>query len=240
MRQFRTWLIAQLEKLLFVPDYFRAMAKEWLNILFGETLVGIAFLLWWALGAPTNHALVVVFVAALFVAGYYAWHADHLRLETKIEIPRVCPREWTIAQGNANAGHRAKAYYIELVNRSEGVTIEGVSVQLSGMSPEAPNWDFLPIPLHLQHDNPTKPEDQIRSFSLNPGEPRNIDFVSALEGDNRFSVVHVVAGVNHHIPFDTKGNRLQVRIAAKNTPPLLIWLRVWRDEAGFIECEIEK
>jgi|ERR1700691_2645094 len=86
MRQLRTWLMKQLEKLLLMPDYFRALAKEWLNILFGETLVGIGFLVWWALGAPTNHALVVVFVIAMFVAGYYAWRAVHIRLIPSFEV----------------------------------------------------------------------------------------------------------------------------------------------------------
>ena len=89
MRQFRTWLTTQLGKLLLTPDYFRALAKEWLNILFGETLVGIGFLIWWALGAPTNRALVVVFVVAMFVAGYYAWRANHIRLSKRIALGDV-------------------------------------------------------------------------------------------------------------------------------------------------------
>ena len=241
IRTVRTWLKEQVDKLLLLPAYFRALAKEWLNILFGETLVGIVFLVWWSLGAPTNHALIVVFVSAMFVAGYYAWRADHLRLKATIEITRVVPREWMHTHdATVSAGQPAKSYYLEVVNRSAAFTIEGVSVQLSRIEPDAPNWDFLPISLHLQHDNPKNPEDQVRSFSLNPGEPRNIDFVSALEGDNRFSVVHVVAWVNNQIPFDTEGNRLQVRITAKDMPSLLRWFKVWRDNSGFLQCQIEE
>jgi hypothetical protein len=89
MRHFRTWLIAQFAKLLLMPDYFRALAKEWLNILFGETLVGIGFLVWWALGAPTNHSLIVVFVIAMFVAGYYAWRAVYIRLQPKFKVEKI-------------------------------------------------------------------------------------------------------------------------------------------------------
>lgn len=222
-----------------MPDYFRAIAKEWLNILFGETLVGIAFLIWWALGAPRDHALVTVFVIAMFVAGYYAWRAHHVRLEPKIEISRICSGEWTVARDDAHAFQQAKSYYIELVNQSEGVTTEGISVQLSGMSPPATTWNFLPIALHLQHDNPSRPEDQIRHFTLNPKETRNIDFISALEGDNRFSVVHVMHGATHLVPY-TGNNRLQVRVTAKNTPAFFVWFKVWRDGAGALQCEIEK
>jgi hypothetical protein len=83
----------QLEKLLLMPDYFRALAKEWLNILFGETLVGIGFLIWWALGAPTNHRLILVFVLAMFVAGYYAWRGDHIRLIPRLEIKTIALQE---------------------------------------------------------------------------------------------------------------------------------------------------
>ena len=48
--------------------------------------MGIAFLVWWALGAPTNHALIVVFVAAMFVAGYYAWRGERIRLIPKMRF----------------------------------------------------------------------------------------------------------------------------------------------------------
>jgi len=43
-----------------------------MNILFGETLVGVVFLVWWALGSPP---LVFIFVLAALVAGYYVWRA---------------------------------------------------------------------------------------------------------------------------------------------------------------------
>jgi hypothetical protein len=80
------WFRRQFGKLGLLPDFFRVIAKEWLNILFGETLVGIGFLLWWSLAGPSNAKLIVVFVAAMFVAGYYAWRADHVRLLPKFEV----------------------------------------------------------------------------------------------------------------------------------------------------------
>jgi hypothetical protein len=241
MRQLRTWLITQLGKLfLLLPDYFRALAKEWLNILFGETLVGIGFVIWWALGAPTNHALVGVFVIAMFVAGYYAWRADHLRLETKLEIPRIRTQEWIVQQGSANAGHFAKAYYFEVLNISEGITIENVTVQLKSMIPGVSNLNWLPVHLRLKHDNPANVGDYARSFNLNPHELKNVDFVSALQGNTAFTIEHVVAGANHTVPFDTDGHRLEVMVTAKDIPALSLWFKVWRDEFGLIQCEIEQ
>jgi hypothetical protein len=89
MPQLKRWLIQQLEKLLLMPDYIRAIAREFNNILFGETLVGLAFLLWWALSNPSNTKLIVVFVAAMFMAGYYTWRVDHLRLIPQFRIDGV-------------------------------------------------------------------------------------------------------------------------------------------------------
>jgi len=81
--------LKQLHKLALLPDYFRAIAKEWLNIIFGETLVGIAFLLWWALANPPNPRLILVFVAAMFTAGYYAWRADYIRLQPQFKVEKI-------------------------------------------------------------------------------------------------------------------------------------------------------
>jgi hypothetical protein len=80
------WFRRQFGKFGLLPDFFQVIAKEWLNILFGETLVGIAFLLWWSLAGPSNAKLIVVFVLAMFVAGYFAWRADHVRLMPQLEV----------------------------------------------------------------------------------------------------------------------------------------------------------
>jgi hypothetical protein len=239
MRQFRARLIAQFERLLSIPEYFPALAKEWLNILFGETLLGIAFLIWWALGAPTNHALIVTFVIAMFLAGYYAWRADHVRLQRRIKIAGVFMHDWSVPQDKRGTGFSARAWFFTVVNESDAVTIEDVNVQLRAISPEVPTLNWLPIHLHLKHDNPAKAEDYRQSFSLHPGEPRSVDFVSALEGDNRFTVEHTVPAVNKSVPFDTEGHRLQVMVTAKDMPVLLVWFKVWRDEAGLIQCAME-
>ena len=237
MRKLRTWLKSQFGKLFAMPLYFRALAKEWNSILFGETLVSVGFLIWWSLASPSNPHLIEVFVVAMFVAGFYAWHGVHTRLEKKLEIAKINWREWTIQIGEQQY-HRANAYEIEIINRSEGETVEGVSVQLSEVFPQMPAWEFLPIPLHLRHDDPKNPQDQKREFTLNPQETRKIDFISALEGDTKFDVIHVQHGVHHSVPY-TGNNRLKVRITARNMPASDVWFKVWRDDAGRLQCEME-
>ena len=239
MRQLRTWLIKQLEKLLLIPVYFRALAKEWINILFGETLVGIGFLIWWALGAPTNHALIVVFVVAMFVAGYYAWRAEHVRLERKLNVLGLSTQEWRIELGLAQGGRRMRSYYLGIANKSEGETIEAVGVQLRTIEPRVENLDWLPVPLHVKHDNPIRPQHYTKNFDLNPGDLKNIDIVSSVVGDSTFNIVHVVPGVNSSVPLSSEGHRMEVMITAKDMPALYVRLKAWKDETGILKCEVQ-
>jgi len=85
---------ALLDTLALLPDYFRAIAKQWTNILFGEGLVAVVFLVWWALGSPP---LVLIFVSAMFVAGYYAWREEHIaahQKQTPEKPANVLRRDW--------------------------------------------------------------------------------------------------------------------------------------------------
>jgi hypothetical protein len=226
-----------LDKLLWA--YWLAFKEEAWEIFWGPTLLGIVFgigTLWYS---PARMWFIAYVLVVVFLTGYYLWRDNHIRLEQKLEITRVHTQEWMIPQGSANAGHLARAYYFEVLNLSEGATIESVSVQLKSMIPGVSNLDWLPIHLRLKHDNPTDGKSFSRSFDLNPREPRNIDFVAALEGDNRFSISHVAGWANDKVPFDTDGNRLQVMVTAKHTPILLVWFKVWRNEFGLIQCEIE-
>ncbi len=246
----RNWLIGRFKTIDYLWDYIEAALGQFGDVFWG-VVVGGAFGVVIALAfmtlaivsqfqTPASLVNWLAILCATILAGYYVWRADHIRLEKKIEIIYLRTNEWTVAAGQPDAGHHAKSYYFGVFNKSEGVTIEGVNVQLNHIQPLAENLGWLPIHLHLQHDNPSNPENQIRSFTLNPNAVRNVDFVSALEGNTIFSVLHVVSHANHTIHFDTDGHRLEVMITASNMPALFVWFRVWRDEAGILMCEMEQ
>jgi hypothetical protein len=241
MRNVARWLKRRFGTFDLLPEYFTAAIQQMQNILWGALLPFVAWGIWFIVSTPPTSVNVVAIGLALFMAGYYVWRADHLRLARKISITGLRVQEWTIIpRGSIGEGHPARSYYLEIVNESDGTTIGDVSVQLRHISPEVPNLNWLPIHLHVKHDNPVREEDYVRSFNLNPHETKNIDFVSSTEGDNRFTVIHIVPGVNKFVFFDTKGHRLQVIVTAKDMPAVSIWVRVWRDEAGLLMCEIEK
>jgi hypothetical protein len=229
----RQWVVGYFKELDFLADYFPLLFTRWQAALWGGSVLAVAFG-WHFITADWPYPVKVsACVTALFFAGYYVWRADHVRLKRKLSIKALRINEWQVS------GHRAKGYYFGLHNESEGDTLEEVSVQLIEMQPPVAHFHWLPVNLHLQHDNPVKPEDQIKKFNLNPGELRNVDFVSAKEGDNRFSVVHVVAHVTYEVPYDSEGSRLQVKVTAKGMPSILIWFKVWRDVDGALQCERE-
>jgi hypothetical protein len=231
------WFKKQFGKLLSLPEYFRALAKEWLNILFGETLVGIVFLLWWSLANPPNSRLIAVFVVAMFLAGYYAWRAEYIRLEPKLSIIELVRDEWDIFNV-PEANEHAILWYFKIKNISEGLTVRNISVQLNQIEPVVNDLDWLPINLHLKHDNPMRVKDYLHSFDLNPGETKAVDFVSAIVGQHHFSIEHVLRGrVNNRV---RNGRyRLEVIVTAQNLPPLLQWLDVRMDGELRLQCWLE-
>jgi|SRR5579862_8004257 len=72
-----------------LPEYFKSLVAHWQNVLWGEGIVAAVFSAWWLLGSPPAWAIVAYLVLAMFVAGYYLWRADHIRLVPKLEFGDV-------------------------------------------------------------------------------------------------------------------------------------------------------
>jgi hypothetical protein len=171
----------------------------------------------------------------LFFAGYYVWRADYVRLQRRICITKVFDQKWW----HGDFKRDAIAYYFEIVNKSEALSIHGVRVQLAEISPMVLNFNWLPVLLHQRHDNPLQGTDYKRTFDLNPSEPKHIDFVSALVGSTFFVVEHIAgAGVNQRVPL-TGRHRLRVMVTAEDMPVLFVWFAVWMNETGVLQCEME-
>jgi hypothetical protein len=86
MRKARNWLTRRFQTFSLLPDYFRALARCWQDVLWGEGVIAVAFTVWWLLGNPPARYIAFYLVAALFVAGYYTWRSDHIRLIPQFEI----------------------------------------------------------------------------------------------------------------------------------------------------------
>jgi hypothetical protein len=105
--------------------------------------------------------------------------------------------------------------------------------------PAIENRDWLPVPLHLQHDNPRSGE-LTQSFDLHPREPRNIDLFSTADA-TRNSVAHFalsVSGVDLRVPI-TNRCRFRLMVNGQDLPVLFIWFALWMDQSGTLQCEME-
>jgi hypothetical protein len=215
-----------------LPQYFTAAASQMQNILWGALLPFLAWGIWFIVSTPPTWVNLTAIGTALFIAGYYVWRADHVRLQQKIEVTRVRTFSWPRRDG----GVEGTQYYFEIVNKSEALTIHGVRVQLQEIVPEIKNSNWFPIPLHLQHDNPVSGV-LTQSFELHPSEPKNIDLFTTVTGSNVAHIAHTVSGADLRVPV-TGRCRLRVMVNAEDVPVLFVWFAVWMDD-GALRCEIE-
>jgi hypothetical protein len=94
-------------------------------------------------------------------------------------------------------------------------------------------------PLQQKHNNPIVGESYKQDFDLNPRESKTIDLISAFQGDNIFTIHHIVPRANQNVPVSGY-HRLRVSIRAKDSaPPPDTWFRVWMDDKGILKCEME-
>jgi hypothetical protein len=237
MHRFIRWLNKRFGTFDLLPEYFTAAASQMQNILWGALLPFVAWGIWFVLGNPPMWVNATAIGLALFLAGYYVWRADHIRLEPKVEIAQVVSDEW-IAGGVPEALRRAILWYFPVTNKSDGTTITGVNVQLNQIEPAVDNLDWLPVHLHIKHDNPIRAEDLIRTFDLSPGDTKNVDFVAGLVGDNHFEIRHILPNhINHSV--NSGRYRIQVMVTAQNFAPLFKWFEVWIDNNGVLQCRVE-
>jgi hypothetical protein len=143
----------------------------------------------------------------------------------------VIPQTWT----DQNLGKRARAYYFEVVNKSETTSILDAEVQLSEITPTVENLEWLPVHLVHKHDRSVPKE---KTFNLHPGKPKHIDFVSPFEKGGQFTVLHIVSDINNQVAGRDR-RRLKITITGKDVPALSIWFEVYFDRDGFFVCEME-
>ena len=202
----------QFQTLEFVPQYFKSTAKEWMNILFGESLVGVVFLIWWALGSPP---LVIIFLLAVLVAGYYVWRAAFVHLIPRIQISRFVV---TPTPTNHIGVFQAYVHIIpECLTKSSVNKCQGYLLRVSKQSSVTGEWEPTEIdePLELVwsiYDNANP-----RALQHGIDTRLNLCFISSVSNK-----IHPAVNV---LPFrfsDTFNNakkfKFDIRLIAENCP----------------------
>jgi hypothetical protein len=218
--------------------YWRGIREHAWEIFWGSGVLGIIFTIYTLYYAPARPYIPWVVVWVVLVAGYYIWRADHLRLEKVFDIRAVKFQWWWAEEAGVpeEKGQYAWSYYLEIVNRSDTASIEEAEAQLAEIVPSVENFDWLPVHLRHKHDHSFQGE---KIFTLHPGQVKLMDFVSALENEKVFTVLHIVGGVTNKVPANER-HRLKVIVTGKDVPALSKWFDVWIDRDGILQCEMER
>jgi hypothetical protein len=174
------------------------------------------------------YAMVVLWclTIALFLKGF----RQYQMLEPRMRISTRVFEQQEVDSTKPTAGPNM-TYYIQVENMSKGMSIDNVHVLLANICPAVPNLNWLPVPLHIKHDNA---QPYLREFRLNPLEQRHIDLVWAPAHPATICVLHAVVGVNNLIP--ARKYSFTVEATGNNVPPASAIFEVWIDHGGALRC----
>lgn len=163
----------------------------------------------WILGA--------CFVIALVRHGVNQYE----RLIPRIVIRNLTRRVWPVDQH----GFTGAEYFFEVYNSGGSQSLENVRVELVSMEPDA--IGYLPVPLHIKHD-----DYESREMLINPGSGRQVDLVTGPVNHPKSQQVVIIAHtVNADRACVPPGKyRLTVRVCAKDTPPVTAAFEAWIEE----------
>jgi hypothetical protein len=144
---------------------------------------------------------ILVLIANIVILFEGAFRAVRKREEERNELAdKLQPSLFigsTLKAQEDPVGGAWRMMYFEISNRSECTSINNGQAQLLKITPPPQNFEWLPIHLHIKHDNTNPPS---KTFSLNPGMTIHIDLVSKVKQAKEVIVCHIVHGINNTIP----------------------------------------
>lgn len=163
----------------------------------------------------------------LLIAGFVITLMRHgaeqyKRLQPRIVIRNLTKRVWPPAQH----GFTGTEYYFEIFNSSECEPLENVRAELIAMQPDP--IGYLPVPLHIKHD-----DYEVREFTINPGSTRMVDLITgpvdAYKSQREMIIAHTVN--KDRIPIPRDKYRLTVRVGA-----VMAFFEAWTEGAPELKC----
>jgi hypothetical protein len=163
--------------------------------------------------------MVACFLIAVVVQGA----GDFRRSLPSLRIPTGGLREQTTPDASF------RAYYFAVENTG-GATVENVSTRLVAIAPEVSSLSWLPVCLHIKHDNDSPYQTQMK---LNPHEQKHVDLVTKAEPYSDMGL-SFAQKVDTRLP---KGRYdLTVEVTGKDVPSCRAQFEVWTDEMGSLHC----
>jgi hypothetical protein len=104
-------------------------------------------------------------------------------------------------------------------NLSPVNSIEDVVAEVTNIQPNPPH--FLPVPLHVMHDNPVQGAQYEGSFTLGPDQTRYVDVVaiSNMQLGSQVQLKHAVHGISEVVTGLGPGSQLTVTVRGHDCSP---------------------
>jgi hypothetical protein len=183
---------------------------------------------------PVSAFVFVCLSVPLFWLGAgLAWLKEHRQLEPRLVIGD--PDYYS-----HNAPRLTHCYRVPISNRSGAKTIRNVGVQLVDIQPK-PEYYPWGSSLPLQWKDSLKPEGSTEPFrryrDVRAGNPEEMDFVQAMQGDSTITVNHSVDRISEHtIPLPPSTYRITLEVKGDDVPPTKAAFEVWMDKHGKLQC----
>jgi hypothetical protein len=151
------------------------------------------------------------------------------RLSPKLKIRNLVRRKFPDERDP-----RGVEYYFEVFNQSEGTSLDNVCARLTSLSPDV--LQYLPVPLHIKHDNPSIGQSFATQFSLAPLQGKHVDLLTGPIPNARRPILieHTVVGVK--APIELRRFRMTVEATGKDTQPDKAYFEAWIDQTGSLKC----
>ena len=169
------------------------------------------------------------------ISSALVWFQQHKRLrdlerrmEPRIEIRNLRSRTWK--RDNGETGNEC---WVEVFNPSSAASLELVQAEIITIEPDL--FGYLPLPLHVKHDESYKR----REFSVNPGSIGMVDLItgpaSPASAQKGLIIPHTIGGGWTMMP--PQEYIFTLRVSARNVPPAEATFRAWVGiDNGALQC----
>jgi hypothetical protein len=206
-------------------DYFIGVKEHAWELFWGAGVPGIVVTIYTLYQAPAKAYIPWAITWAVFVAGYYIWRADHIRLIPKFEIKDICITDTPTADGN-------RAAYVQLVPRcltdAPVTECRGSLLRVHKRYEYQSEWTLTAMdePLKLKWSN-----YGVGALTLQPGQPQRLNVCFA--PSNYWILLPDVEPMQSRIRevFDSTGIfRFDIQVTATDCSPVDVSVVVTLDQ----------
>jgi hypothetical protein len=208
-------------------DYWLAFKSTAWELFYGATLIGIPFAVYTLLYAPSKVLLLSYLLLVVFVAGYYLWRADHIRLMPKLEA-----RDFKVVRTPTTDANETRVYVQVLpkcLTEAPVSKCKGRLLRVYKCEDETKQWELTAM------DEPVDLEWSIHGFNeltiQRGSEPRlNVCFIALSMYRKRLR--QIVPTISPNLlrwvdVFDCDGIfKFDIKITAENCAPVDVFLTV--------------